>query len=131
MRSLLYHGRFIAPQSFELALRRQKALAHECLRIEGQLEDETRRASMGSAYGAWRESASHALKVFRSEEIKLNEWIEKNSGSVSLLKEAYRILQVIAAETDLEPDEIEFLKKLDEYFSENKKKPLTQTRVTE
>lgn len=116
MRSTLRNGRIAPPRSFREASDRHRQLIHEIARIQAQLEDPTRvlRYPSTKEYDAWRDSAQHALKLFRIEATQLDEWQETPGA---LLAKAYDVLQTLEDEVDFEPHERALLQRLGRYFA--------------
>ncbi len=120
MKSNLRQGKISPPTTLSAALYRRSQLAYEAGRVEAQIEDPNRalRYRSTTEYDDWRRRARKALALYREEEKQLSEWIAvQERREYLLLKQALDLLRVLEQEVDLDPPEVEFVRKLDAYFS--------------
>lgn len=119
MRAALRNGRIEPPRSYREALARHQQLLHEINKVEAQLADPARilRYQSAEAFDRWRDSARHALKLFRAEAQQIGEWMSSDLPPNVLLKEAYDLIKTLEREVDdFTPEEHKVIEKLDDYF---------------
>ena len=123
MRPALQNGRVSPPRSYREAFARHQQLLHEIAKIQTQLDDATRifRYPDAGAFARWRDSARHALKLFRAEARQIGEYLSSDLPPTVLLKEAYDLIKILEREVDdFTPEEHKVIEKLDDYFERRK-----------
>lgn len=120
MRARLKRGRLIPPSSLVQGFERLKLLEVEVTRIKEQL-NENKNAGLD-----WRKSALSAHTLFDSEHRQLTSWLSfamAEPHGAKLFYEAYKMLDTLRNEVDLDKHEIEWMIKLDSFFTQNKPNP--------
>ena len=102
--------------SLVTTMRRLQKNAVEAYRIEQQLADVTRatRAINMAEYDKWKESARHALEMFRKTIAKDTTFVVTHE---QLFNEAYDLLKDLELDIVFEDDENQFMERLDEHFN--------------
>lgn len=111
-------GNLQPPDTLAEGKSRLEQLEHEIYRIEKQLAAPERRERFPTpgAYESWKAGAKRALRYLQDEHKQLTGWIERNPEQ-SLLREAYDLLRFLRVDGALDPDEEEFVAKLDAHFT--------------
>lgn len=111
------HGKLLPPRKLDDAIRRRRQCGYEAARCQDQLNDASRaqRFSSQIEYVAWRDRADHALKMLRSEEHQLTDWIDAQRDA--LFRKAYDVLASLRDDDfDFTPGELAIIGQLDDYF---------------
>lgn len=117
MRSALHHGKLKPPPTLAEGLARHRQLKIEITRIKAQVDDKTRSLRFPSPkeYEDWLASATRALKLFRSEERQLGDWLasQDDQSALQLLRKASALFQTLKDdETEFDPDELDLINRI-------------------